>query len=353
MDFTFSEDQLLFRESVKGFFCNEITPEVIRELWDSETGRSDQMWNQLVELGLPAMTVPEELGGLGMNELDFILLAQESGYAGLPEPLVENVMVAVPLMASLGAEHNQLKEEWLSKVASGEAKLAVGHACNPLVADAHVADLLLLQHYDEVHAVPRNQVQLTTNASVDPSRELFKVDWTPSAETCVAKGEQGRAIWAATLNRGALAVAAQQLGLAKRVVDLAVNYTYERKQFGKPVGSFQAVKHHMANVAVQIEFAKAPMDRAAYALVHGLSTAAMNVSHAKIITTEAALLGAKNAIQAHGAMGYTWEVDLHIYMKRAWALDAVYGGRGFHKARVKDFIFADGAPLGAGNTFLR
>ena len=167
----------------------------------------------------------------------------------------------------------------------------------------------------------------------------------------VADEESGKAIWEAAFNRGALAVAAQQLGLARRIVDLAVDYTFERKQFGKPIGSFQAVKHLMANVAVQVEFAKAPLYRAAYAVSEGLASQSHNVSHARIVTSEAALLAAKNGIQAHGAMGYTWEVDLQIFMKRAWALDAVYGGRGLHKQRVKQFILSDDAPLGAGGTF--
>jgi len=278
-------------------------------------------------------------------------MAEECGYVALPEPLVQNVMVGVPLLNNLGDEQKHLKEEWLPKVAGGEARLAVGHPANLLVADAHTADLLLLPHGNEVHAVSRDQVQLTASESVDPSRKLFSVEWTPSAETLIADEQSGKVIWEAAFNRGALAVAAQQLGLARRIVDLAVDYTFERKQFGKPIGSFQAVKHLMANVAVQIEFAKAPLYRAAYAVAEGLSSQSQNVSHAKIVTSEAALLAAKNGIQAHGAMGYTWEVDLQIFMKRAWALDAVYGGRGLHKQRVKQFILSDDAPLGAGATF--
>ncbi|MGI9280754.1 MAG: acyl-CoA dehydrogenase family protein [Endozoicomonas sp.] len=358
MDFTFNEDQLVFHDSVKSFLTNEVTPERIREQWTTESGRSNELWEQLAELGLTAMTVPEEFGGLGMSELDFILLAEECGYAALAEPLVDSVLVAVPLISSLGNEQvpaangKHLKESWLPRIAEGKASVAVGHPNNPLVADAHIADLLLLPNGSEVHAVPSEQVELALNESVDPSRKLYRVTWTPSAETLVAGEEEGKKLWDETLNRGALAVAAQQLGLARRIVDLSVDYTYERKQFGKPVGSFQAVKHHMANVAVKIEFAKAPLYRAAYDVSKGLSTAGRSVSHAKLSTSEAVLLGAKNGIQAHGAMGYTWEVDLHIFMKRAWALDASYGSQGFHKKRVKDSILAEGALLGAGNSFV-
>jgi hypothetical protein len=239
----------------------------------------------------------------------------------------------------------------LARVAEGSARLTVSEPGNPLVSDAHVADLLLLAHGDEVHALERDAVRLTRNESVDPSRQLFQVEWTPTPATCVASGEQGRQLWAAAFNRGALASAAQLLGLAKRMVDLAVDYTFERKQFGKPVGSFQAVKHLMANVAVQIEFAKGPLYRAAYALAEQQPGQDVLVSHAKLATAEAAMLAAKNTIQAHGAMGYTWEVDLHLFMKRAWALDKVWGDRGRHKGRIRAALFDGQHALGAGSTF--
>ncbi len=257
----------------------------------------------------------------------------------------------VPLLAALDEQHAPLKQKWLSRVAESRARLAVSEPGNPLVSDAHVADLLLLANGDEVHALEREAVRLTRNESVDPSRQLFQVEWTPTPATCVASGEQGRRLWAAAFNRGALASAAQLLGLAKRMVDLAVDYTFERKQFGKQVGSFQAVKHLMANVAVQIEFAKGPLYRAAYALAEQQPGQDVLVSHAKLATAEAALLAAKNTIQAHGAMGYTWEVDLHLLMKRAWALDKVWGDRGHHKGRIRAVLFDGNSALGAGSTF--
>ena len=351
MDFSFSRDQLLFQDNVRSFLINEVTPERLRELWHTDSGRSDALWAQLVELGLTALTVPEAYGGMGMDPLDFVLLAQECGYAGLPEPLVDTLLIGVPLLVGLGEHHGALKEYWLAGVAEGSVRLAVAEPGNPLVSDAHVANLLLLAHGDEVHALKPEDVTLIRNESVDPSRQLFEVQWTPSAATCVAGAEEGKALWAAAFNRGALGTAAQLLGLAKRMVDLAVDYTFERKQFGKPVGSFQAVKHLMANVAVQIEFAKGPLYRAAYALAHDLPGQAVQVSHAKLATSEAALLAARNAIQAHGAMGYTWEVDLQMFMKRAWALDKVWGDRGLHKARVREALFDGETPLGAGHTF--
>jgi alkylation response protein AidB-like acyl-CoA dehydrogenase len=354
MDFTFTEDQRLFQESVRDFLIKEVTTESIRQTWDTDTGRSEQSWAQLTELGLCGMTVPEKFGGLGMNEVDFILLAQECGYVALPEPLVHNVLVAVPLINSLKDESikgQSIKEQWLQKIAAGEAKVAVGLEQNLLVEDAHIADLLLLQHGDEIHAVTPDDVTLTYNESVDPSRKLYRVDWTPSTATCVASGDEGRELINATINRGALGCAAQALGLTQRMLDLSVQYTGDRHQFGKPIGSFQAVKHHMANVAVRWEYAKAPVYRAAYAVANHQINTGLNVSHAKLVACEAAQLAAKNCIQVHGAMGYTWEVDLQIFVKKAWALNNTWGDSGFHKSRVADVIFSEAAQIGAGNTF--
>jgi alkylation response protein AidB-like acyl-CoA dehydrogenase len=348
MDFTFSEDQLLFQESVRDFLINEITPERIRASWETETGRSDELWRQLTELGLTGMTVPEEFGGLGMNELDFVLLAQECGYVALPEPLVHTVLVAVPLLRDIGGE---LAAQWLPKIAAGEARVVVGLQPtgleqNGLVEDAHVADLLLLQEGESLFALSPGDVSLRHNESVDPSRRLYAVEFS---EGELATNDA--ALIQASQDRGALANAAQALGLAQRMIDLSVQYTSERNQFGKPIGSFQAVKHHMANIAVRLEYARAPVHRAAYALANRLPSASRNVSHAKLVACEAANLAAKNCIQVHGAMGYTWEVDLHIFMKKAWALANSWGDAGFHKRRVAEFVLADEAALGAGNTF--
>ena len=346
MDFTFTEDQLLFQESVRDFLVNEVTPERIRASWELNCGREDALWAQLTELGLVGMTVPEEHGGLGMSELDFVLLAQECGYVALPEPLVHTVLVAVPLLKQLGGE---LAAEWLPRIAAGEAKVVVGLEQNLLVEDAHIADLLILERAGELHALNKEQVELRHNESVDPSRRLYAVEAT--ASNVVASGDEAACLVNGAINRGALGSAAQALRLSQRMMDITVQYTAERNRFGKPIGSFQAVKHHMANVAVRTEYAKAPVHRAAYALANGDARADLAVSHAKLAACEAANLAAKNSVQCHGAMGYTWEVDLHIFMKKAWALANTWGDAGYHKGRVGQYIFSDDAVLGSIGTF--
>tara|TARA_R110002110_G_scaffold415765_2_gene655212 strand:- start:65322 stop:66374 length:1053 start_codon:yes stop_codon:yes gene_type:complete len=349
MDFTFTEDQRLFRESVQDFLVKEVTPQRIRSSWELDGGRDPQLWVQLTELGLVGMTVPEAHGGLGMSALDFVLLAEACGYVALPEPLVHTALVAVPMLCDIGGE---LAHQWLPKIAAGEALVVAGLSQNLVVEDAHTADLLLLEQDGAIVAAAPGQCDLRHNPSVDPSRQLFSVAPKEPIEPVVAVAD-AKPLLAAALNRGALGSAAQALGLAQRMVDMSVQYTSERQQFGQAIGSFQAVKHHMANVAVRLEYAKAPVHRAAYAVTQSAVTASQTVSHAKLMACEAANLAAKNSIQVHGAMGYTWEVDLHIFMKKAWALANTWGDSGFHKQRISDVIFAHDADIGAGATFGR
>lgn len=350
MDFTFTEDQLLFAESIKDFLQKEVTPDAVRLSWDSPTGRSDELWQKMVELGLTSMLVPEAQGGLGMREIDFVLIAQECGRVALPEPIVDTAMVVTPLLKDL-TDVDPRCVRLLEKIASGETKVAIGHAANDLVSDAHIADHLLLTQGEQIHLVGKDQVNLIAQESVDPSRKLFTVEWDANDETKLINGSTGVKLLAATLNRGAVAAAAQLLGLSEQMVEMTVQYTQDRTQFGKPIGSYQALKHHMANCAVKNEFAKATLHRAAYTITEKPVHGDFAVSHAKLAAGEAATLSAKNSIQCHGAMGYTWECDLHIWMKRAWALDKFWGHPGFHKFRLHQWLMNPNAKIGADKTF--
>ncbi|HQR02533.1 MAG: acyl-CoA/acyl-ACP dehydrogenase [Proteobacteria bacterium] len=354
MDFTFSEDQIAFRDTMHSFFAKELPVETIRKLWENEAAdassiRAD-LAGKIAEQGLFALSVPEDFGGLGLSDVDWVLMTQELGYYGVTDDVVDTAYIAVGILAGL-PDDQPVKAEWLGRIAEGGVRVAVGHPANRLIAHADRADLLLLWHNDEVHAVPAASVQVSVNSSVDLGRRLCRVNWTPSPATRIADAALGKSLWADALNRGALAAAGQMLGLAQRMVDISIAYTAERKQFGKPIGSFQAVKHHLANVAVKSEFSRPVLERAAYALAEGQSQAGEFVSHAKLACGEAAWLASRSGIQVHGAMGYTWEVDLQIFMKRAWALDAAWGDRAVHKNRIADGYLRADALLGAGNTF--
>jgi alkylation response protein AidB-like acyl-CoA dehydrogenase len=167
----------------------------------------------------------------------------------------------------------------------------------------------------------------------------------------VANSALGLRLWSESMERGVLFSAAQLVGLAQAMINMAVAYAKERKQFGQAIGSFQAVKHHLATAQVAIEFARPAVYKAAYAVTRDIASAGAAVSHAKIAAGDAAMTASKIAIQVHGAMGYTFEVDLHLWMKRAWALIGAFGDRNFHMERVAGFVLDPKAPLGADNTF--
>ncbi len=350
MDFTFSDQQVQFRDAVRRFLVVEAAPELLREYWETESGRSEEMRRKVTSQGLTSLSIPEEFGGMGLGDLDWVLLLQEVGYHGIPDSLSDAAYLGVGLLAGL-PDGNAYKARWLERMVEGRARLAISHPLNPLVHDAGIADLILLWHEDEIHAATPEQVELCLNASIDQSRRLYKLAWTPSEDTLVCGREQGQALWAEAVNRAGVSIAAQLLGLAQRMLDLGIDYSAQRKQFGKPVGSFQAVKHHLADVAVKIEFATPVVHRAAYALEHGDHRLDAFVSHARLAAAEAALLAARKSIQVHGAMGYTWEADLQMFMKRAWALESFWGDRIFHKGRVAEAVFAPGAQLGPAQTF--
>jgi len=336
MRFNFTEDQLLLQQTVREFLEGECTVEYVRSLWEAETGRSAEFWARFAEIGVPGLLVPENCDGLGMNEIDLVLLMEEVGRAALPEPVIPTAAVGVPLITDSGSRG--LCEHWLPLVAAGEAIFAVGHDVSPFVSDAHVADLLLLPHGEEVHAVAPSDAELTYQKSNDPSQRLFAVEWSPAADTLVADGAAGRALWAAALDRGALACAAQQLGVGQQLIDMAVAYACQRKQFGVAIGSFQAIKHMLADVKVALEYARSLVYRAAHSVARNVETRSVDVSAAKIVASEAAVDAASTALQVHGAIGYTWEQDLHIWMRRAWSLDLAWGDRAWHARRVADAV---------------
>lgn len=355
MDFTFTDDQMAFRDAVSRFFMTEAAPEQLREVWETNLGRSAELRHKIVEQGLTGLSVPEAEGGLGLGDIDWVLMTQELGYYAIPDSLADTAYLAPGLLAGLPGDH-PLRAQWLPRIVDGSCRIAVGHPVNPWVADAHLADLLLLPHETpqgcELHAVERSAVQIEPLPSIDASRRLSTVQWQPSAATRVLDARQGQALWNETLDRGALNVGGQLVGLAQRMLDLSADYAAQRKQFGKPIGSFQAIKHHLADVVTLIEFARPVLYRAAVALARREPDCAVRVSHAKLACAEAAWVAARKGIQVHGAMGYTWEVDLQMFMKRAWVLDAAWGDRAFHRARLAAALLdGESVPLGPGATF--
>ncbi len=356
MNFTFNDDQLLFRDTVRDLLTHEVTAERIRQRWDSATGIDSAALKSMVDLGLTAALVPEAQGGLGLNAVDFILLAEECGRAALPEPIVDSCLVATPMLVDADRAldgGNSCLLELLEGIAAGEQTVLCGTSINPYINYAHCADYLLLPHGNEVHLVAVKDVELERQTSVDLSRRLSKVNWIPRSETCIASGEMGADLWRSSLNRGALGNAAQLLGLTEAMVARSVQFATDREQFGRPIGVNQAVKHLLADCAVKAEFAKPAIYRAAYTVAVAPTRADWSVSHAKASAGDAANTASRNCTQVHGAMGYTWECDLHIWMKRAWTLDREWGDAGFHKNRIHEWLLQPKALLGPEYTFGR
>lgn len=336
MDFTITEDQATLSESVGDYLTGVHGPEILRELDVSETRRSDAVWQGLTEMGLPGLLVPEAQGGLGLALLDGVLIATELGRAGVAEPIADTALIAAPLLAKAGGQ-----DALLEAIASGTAKVALQHPLNPWVADLDSATHLLSVKDGALLLAER-----TGNAepldSVDPLRRLF----APVTAGGVQVGTAD-----ALLDRAALISAAQLVGIADAMLALSTEYARNRNQFGQPIGSFQAVKHHLASAVVRIEFAKPVIQRAAIALQEGSDSAPIHVSHAKLAATDAAWAMGETAIQVHGAMGYTYEVDLHFWMKRCWALSGGWGDRAFHLRRIDAAVIGSSLPIGPGHTF--
>lgn len=348
MDFTFSEEQIMAAGVVRELLADRCSGADLRRLMNAGGARDEMRWAAIRDMGLTLLLVPEAAGGLGLAETDLVLISEACGYAALPEPLVEHAGVAAPLLAAFSGAR---VEQWLPKVVSAEASIAIGHAANPFVADADTADVLLLVDDGALHLVEKNEVKLVRQPSIDPFRRLFRVDWTPSAATQIADAATAAPHLDIAFERGALFAAAQGLGLAQRSVDLAADYARERQQFGKPIGSYQAVKHLLATVQVAIEFARPVVHAGAAQIGAGDLQARARVSHAKLAALGAAEQAARTAIQVHGAMGYSWEVDVHFFLKRSLALAGAWGDEIVHRKRVAERIF--GAPLGSDQTFVR
>jgi alkylation response protein AidB-like acyl-CoA dehydrogenase len=320
MRFGFSDEQRMFQRAVRELLARECPPLEVRRAWSSESGRSPARWQRLGEVGLLGLLLPPSLGG--GDALDWILPLEEAGHAALPEPLVET-LAAAPLLA---ASHREL----LERVAAGQAMLTLA-LDGDLVPDAHVAELVLLRAGDELHAIAPAELQLVREPSVDGARRLYRVRFTPSPASRLPAGAEALA---AARDRAALATAAMLLGLGRRMLELTVEHAKTRKQFNQAIGAFQAVKHQLADVHVALEMARPLVHQAAYASARGAPDRAPATAMAKAAASDAAERAARAALQCHGAIGYSFEHDLHLWMKRAWCLARAWGDAAFHRARV-------------------
>lgn len=308
MYFGLTDEARELREGVRDVLARACTPATVRAAWEGgDTVALDELWSALGELGLLGLLVPESSGGLGLDPLVAVAALEEAGWAGLPGPLVETVMVTAPLLAAAGSP-------LLSEVLAGRARVAVQHRPGPVPYALDCAAVLQLD--DGVRLLSREDAKLDPVATVDGSRRAAHVVGTGAPLDV----DTTPAVLAARLG-----TAAFLLGLARRQVDLTVAYVRDRKQFGVAIGTFQALKHPLADAVVGTEFAWPAVLRAAQSLSDGDPDAELHVAMAKLLASDAAYRVSRVCLQCHGAIGYTTEYDLHLFGKRTWALAADWG----------------------------
>lgn len=360
MKFAFTDDQQVFAETLSEVFAKRCPPEVVRACWDSPTGYSEELWSTLAEMGVLAVTAPETAGGLGGDERDLVQLMEAAGRAAAPLPLLEHVAVGVPALAE-AAVSSQTAERWLEKAVTGEMLVTADISDTQYANYAAQADVAILSYEGELYAVERNDYQAHEQPSVDGTRRIARVEWSPDAATPLPGASVSLAF-----DRGATAAAASCVGLAQHMLDTTVEYVKEREQFGKPVGSYQAVKHHLAEVAKAVSFARPSVYAAAWAVSQSAvkesavneSTVSENsvkqstpsrraisetdraqyVSAAKSLASDAADLAAAKCLQCHGAIGYTFEHDLQLWLKRAWTTSVSWGSASYHRRRLANLL---------------
>ena len=321
MRFGLDEDREALRATARDLLAELCPPAAVRAAWTQQPDPA--AWNALADAGALAVLVPESEGGLGLDETYLVGVVEEAGRAALPHPLTATALVAAPLgvtgttvATDLGAANTTVTTD-------------LG-APGAVVPAATYAEALLLRSDDGLRLYEADEVEIEPVETVDGSRHCARV--RPLTPGVLVTGDPATA--EAAFERGVLGTAAELLGLSRRMLEITVGYAAQRHQFGKPIGSFQAVKHHLANARIQIEFAGPAVLYAAYAMAHGLGDAGRAVSQSKWLAGNAAAVTGRAALQCHGAIGYTTEHDLHLYLKRSWALARAWGGADYHTDRV-------------------
>ncbi len=339
MEFDFTEEQLAVRDMAGELFERESGVERLRAVWAEEGPRDPKVWRRMAEVGLLGLGIPEGHGGSGGDLTDLALVLEEAGRIALPEPVVETLAVGAWLIGEAGTPEQ--RETWLPRIAAGEALVAVRLGGEPFVLDGDVASVLLVEDPErgELHAVPAGRFVSKRVASVDRARRLFEV--TDVEASPVTRMAGGAPLAHRAFLRGAAATASVLNGVSSALLDMTIAHVSSREQFGRPVGSFQAVKHVLASMRVLTDSSRSAAWYAAYAVARDLPDAASAASVAKAHASEAAAFCNAGALQCHGGIGFTWEHPLHLWLKRGKALEGAFGTARWHRARLAEELFAD------------
>ena len=328
MKFDFTEDQHEIKRTAKDLLAARSTLEKQREA--AEAGEYDlALWAELAELGWPGVAVEEAFGGGGLGYVELAGLLEEAGYALLNGPFLSTAMCAAAI--SVAGSDSQ-KEEWLGRLASGEATGAFGLE-GEIVPDGASSDVVVVAAPDGSSArLLTGEGTMPALQTIDPTRRYG------IAEGEMAEGEEMPGDVAAAIDLATVLVSAELVGVCRRVLDMTVEYVKDRKQFGRPVGSFQAVQHRCAQMLLSTEGARATTYFAAWAADSDRERLPEAASLAKSAASKAGVEVTASAIQAHGGIGFTWEADVHWFFKRA-ELDAAFlGSSGEHDRRLTALV---------------
>ncbi|MEV6837011.1 acyl-CoA dehydrogenase family protein [Streptomyces sp. NPDC051133] len=326
MRFLLDDEQREFARSLDGMLAAAGTPAAVRAWAKGDHGPGRALWTRLAEAGVFGLAVPEEQGGLGVLPAELAVSFTELGRHAVPGPLVETVAAAA-LLDRLGDERTAAV--WLPGIASGKtiASLCLLSPDSPYALDADAADAVFVVERDTVRLA---QDHGALQHSLDPARRLAR----PAGGTVLAQGPEVAAAAAYAAEVARLATAAQALGLGRALLDRTVEHARHRVQFGVVIGSFQAVKHRLADTLLALEFARPLVHAAALALAAHDPGAGREIAAAKVSACEAACAAARTALQVHGALGYTDELDLSLWIRKARALRSSWGTPSVCRARV-------------------
>jgi len=327
MNFDFTDDQQAIKRTANEFLAARFTADRRREL--AEAGDYDEgVWKEMSELGWPGIFIGEDHGGQELGTTELAILSEELGYALAPSPFLSNAAAGL-LLAFAGSDEQKAK--WLPGVASGEALGTVGVVTGgvaPLVPDAAEASFVVLVDGDRASVL--EGVSAEPLDTIDSTRRYARVE--------AADGEALGGDVSAGLDRIAVLLAAELTGVAQRAMEMAVEYAREREQFGRPIGAYQAVAHRCAEMLLETESARATMLFAAYAADHEEESLPLAAATAKSCASDAGWKVTASSLQVHGGIGFTWEHDLHFFLKRAKADAHLYGSATEHRERVADLL---------------
>ncbi|HMB88120.1 MAG TPA: acyl-CoA dehydrogenase family protein [Methylomirabilota bacterium] len=376
MNFGFNEEQELLRSTARKFFENECGSDTVRRLMETPEGISPDLWTKLAEQGWLGLVYPEAYDGMGLGLVDLVVLMEEMGRAVVPGPYFSAVLLGGLAIVEAGSEAQ--KKEWLPKIAAGDRRVALawmepsaqlGPAGVTLTAvekggtytlsgtklfvhDAHTADALVVAARTRPGAgadgvslflLPKGTkgLEVTLLPTMDQTRKLCEValsDVTIGPDALLGAAGAGWAPLARVLDRATVALCAEMCGGAQKVLDMTVEYAKIRQAFGRPIGSYQGVKHRAADMLVDVENSKSITYYAAWALDEGVAEAPLAVSMAKAYVSDAYRRVAAAGIQLHGGIGFTWEHDLHLYFKRAKGSEFTFGDATHHRERVAQLV---------------